>query len=54
MAGIKFVFAGGNEEKIKKAKESVKFFVIGIVVIFGVAALTPIVVGILEQWAFSG
>ncbi|MCL2370248.1 MAG: hypothetical protein FWC80_03370 [Firmicutes bacterium] len=49
--GLKFVFAGGDDQKQKKAKESVKFFVIGVVVIFVVAAMLPLAVGVLHTWA---
>jgi hypothetical protein len=49
--GLKFLLAGGDEQKLKKAKESVKFFVIGIVVIFMVLALLPVIVGALKSWA---
>jgi len=48
--GCKFWFSGGDEQKIKKAKESVKFFAIGIVVIFVVAAATPLLIGAFTTW----
>jgi cytochrome bd-type quinol oxidase subunit 2 len=48
--GSKFLFAGGDEQKIKKAKESIKYFVIGIAVIFIVAAGTPMLIAAFQGW----
>jgi hypothetical protein len=49
--GLKFLLAGGDEQKIKKAKESVKYFIMGIAVIFIVTAGLPVIVGAFQTWA---
>lgn len=49
--GSQFILAGGDPEKVKKAKSSVKYFIIGWIVMFAVAALTPLFVGALQTWA---
>ncbi|MCL2061503.1 MAG: hypothetical protein FWH03_02650 [Firmicutes bacterium] len=49
--GLKFVFAGGDEQKVKKAKEQVKYFVIGIVAIFVITAILPLVIAAFMNWA---
>ncbi|MDR3319188.1 MAG: hypothetical protein LBS99_07085 [Clostridiales bacterium] len=49
--GLKFLLAGGDEQKIKKAKESIKYFVIGIAVIFVVTAGMPVMIGAFQTWA---
>ncbi|MCM1404659.1 MAG: pilin [Prevotella sp.] len=51
MVGAKFIMAGGDPEKIKKAKEQVKYYIIGWIVIFALTALTPTFVGALQTWA---
>ena len=49
--GSQFILAGGDPEKVKKAKAQVKYFIIGWIVMFAVAALLPLFVGALQTWA---
>lgn len=48
--GLMFIFAGGDEQKVKKAKSSVKYFIIGIVTIFVVAAGLPLIIAAFQNW----
>ena len=48
--GSKFLLSGGDEQKIKKAKETLKHVIIGTIVIFAVAALLPMIIAILDNW----
>ncbi len=49
--GSRFLFAGGDEQKLKKAKEHLKSFIIGIVIVFVVAAGLPLIVAAFQEWA---
>ena len=49
--GSNFILAGGDPEKLKKAKSQVKYFIIGWIVMFAVGALTPLFVGALQTWS---
>lgn len=49
--GVNFILADGDEQKLKKAKSRVKYFIIGFIVIFAVSALTPLFVAALQTWA---
>lgn len=48
--GFKFWRSGGDENKRKEAKNSVWYFIIGIVVIFVVAVAAPLLIGALSEW----
>jgi hypothetical protein len=41
----------GDEQKLKKVKSQLKYVIIGFVVIFAIAALLPVFIGVLETWA---
>jgi len=49
--GSNFILAGGDPEKLKRAKAQVKYFIIGYIVMFATAALAPIFVGALQTWS---
>ncbi len=49
--GSNFILAGGDPEKLKKAKAQVKYFIIGWIVMFAIATLTPLFVGMLQTWS---
>lgn len=46
-AGFKFVTAGGNDSKIKSAKEIIKSAVIGVFIAYGAGLLIKIIIGAL-------
>jgi uncharacterized membrane protein YidH (DUF202 family) len=50
MLGFKFWKAQGDETKLKEAKHSVWYFVIGIVVVFVVVVGAPMLFGALSDW----
>ena len=52
--GVGFLLSDGDEQKLKKAKSRVKYYIIGFVVIFAVAALTPMFVAMLQTWYQEG
>lgn len=52
--GSGFWLADGDEQKLKKAKSRVKFFIIGWIIIFVVVACLPVFVGALQTWAQGG
>lgn len=49
--GVGFIMADGDDQKLKKAKSRVKTFVIGWIVMFAIAALLPMFIGVLQTWA---
>ena len=51
--GFKFWSAGGDEQKKKQAKSALISYVIGIVVMFVIAAGTPLVVAAFQTWVLS-
>jgi uncharacterized membrane protein len=48
--GTSFILSDGDEQKLKKSKAKLKYVVIGFVVIFAVATLLPVFIGVLETW----
>jgi uncharacterized membrane protein SpoIIM required for sporulation len=48
--GLQFLLAGGDEQKLKKAKTSAKYLVIGLIAIFLIAALVPVIISAMQQW----
>lgn len=46
-AGFKFVTAGGNDSKIKSAKEIIKSAIIGVFIAYGAGLLIKIIIGAL-------
>lgn len=52
--GVSFMLADGDDQKLKKAKSRVKYFVIGLIVIFVIAALTPMFIAMLQTWYSEG
>ena len=51
--GSNFLLAGGDPEKLKKAKAQVKYYIIAWIVIFATATLTPGLIEMLKNW-FQG
>lgn len=49
--GLKYWFSAGDGEKRKKAKDSVVSFFVGIVIIFGVVVIAPLLIAALKDWA---
>lgn len=51
-AGIKFMLANnsGDEQKIKQAKEFIKSIIIGIVIVFALAGLIPVIISCFQSW----
>ncbi len=49
IAGLYYVFAIGKEEYVKKAKDMMKYTVIGIVIIFAAYAITNFIVTIVNR-----
>ena len=45
-----FVLSNGDPEKVKKAKESVKYVIIGWIAGLGLIGLLPTFVGALQTW----
>lgn len=54
LIGWSFWSAGGDEQKIQKAKAQIKWYVIGWFSIFIIAFATPILVEVLKEWVQSG
>ena len=52
--GVSLMLADGDDQKIKKAKSRIKYFVIGLIVIFVIAALTPMFIAMLQTWYSEG
>jgi len=52
--GTSFILADGDEQKIRKAKEKLKYCIIGFVVMFMVGALLPLFVAALQGWLAEG
>lgn len=48
--GLKFWKAAGDENKLKEAKSSLISFIIGIVIIFVIAAALPALVAAFQAW----
>lgn len=48
--GSKFLLSGGDEQKIKKAKDTLKHIIVGTIIIFVIAALLPMVIALLDSW----
>lgn len=48
--GLKWWRAGGDEQKRKEAKSATVHAVIGVVVMFAIAALLPIIIGVFQTW----
>ena len=48
-AGFKFVSAQGNLEKIKDAKETLMWTIVGIVVLLGASVLSTVISGTIQQ-----
>lgn len=51
-AGLKYILASksGDEQKLKQAKEFAKGIFIGIIIIFLIAALVPVIVASFQSW----
>lgn len=51
-AGIKYVIASksGDEQKLKQAKEYVKGIIIGIIIIFLLAGIIPVIISCFQSW----
>ena len=51
-AGIKFMLANqsGEEQKIKQAKEFIKSIIIGIVIVFILAGIVPVIISCFQSW----
>lgn len=51
-AGIKYIIASksGDENKLKQAKDYVKGILIGILIVFLLAGLLPIIVACFQSW----
>jgi type IV secretory pathway VirB2 component (pilin) len=49
LAGLKFILAGGDPAKIKKARDMLLYVVIGIAIIFGAQAISIVVQTTIEQ-----
>jgi hypothetical protein len=48
--GAMYILSGGDEQKIKKAKQTLKYIIIGVVIVFAVAGLLPIIIALLQDW----
>lgn len=48
--GLKYWKSGGDENKRKEAKNAVVSFIVGIVIIFAVAASVPLLITALSGW----
>lgn len=48
--GLKFWKAAGDENKLKEAKSSLVAFIVGIVIIFIIAAAVPVIVAAFQTW----
>ena len=48
LSGFQFVLARGNEEKINKAKDTLKWTVIGVIVVVGAELIVEIIAEILK------
>ena len=53
-AGYKWMTAGGNEEKIKEAQQTIKTAIIGLIIIVGAYAITHFVFNALPWGGTSG
>lgn len=51
--GWRFWASAGDEAKRKDVKTHVKYFVIGLIAIFVIAALVPLVIAALQTWMAS-
>lgn len=51
-AGIKYILAAqsGDEQKLKQAKNFITGIFIGIVVVFVIAALVPVIIACFQSW----
>ncbi len=51
-AGVKYILAGqsGDEQKLKQAKEFIKSIIIGIIVVFILAAIIPVMISAFQSW----
>ena len=51
-AGIKYMLAAqsGDEQKVKQAKQFVVSIIIGIVIVFALAGLIPVIISCFESW----
>jgi uncharacterized YccA/Bax inhibitor family protein len=50
LIGVKFLTAQGDEKKVKEAKDALKHYVMGIIIILIIAAVAPLLVSTL--WSF--
>lgn len=48
--GALFIFAGDNEEKVKKAKNALKWYLIGLAIIGVLSGISVLIVNILSGW----